>query len=233
MPQKKVELPGVGELILAKRRGAKNVRLSVTATGQIRVSLPAWAPYAAGISFAKNRLEWIQKHLEEHQVGLFFDGMKVGKAHRLAFVPIPEMIIQTRLTKTEVIIKSNWPITDERVQRKIKTTSEKALKTESQTLLPMRLIELAAQHGFTYKEVKIKKLTGRWGSCSSDKTITLSYYLIQLPWYLIDYVLLHELIHTKHMNHSQKFWSDFESIQPNIKSLRREIKAHKPTLQPS
>jgi predicted metal-dependent hydrolase len=79
--------------------------------------------------------------------------------------------------------------------------------------------------------VQIRKLTARWGSCSSAKVITLSYYLMQLPWPLIDYVLLHELSHTEHMNHGSDFWGKFESVLPGAKVLRKEIRTYKPLVQ--
>ncbi|MDR0834242.1 MAG: M48 family metallopeptidase [Candidatus Symbiothrix sp.] len=73
--------------------------------------------------------------------------------------------------------------------------------------LPKQLADIAQAHGFTYLSVKTRKSKTRWGSCSSKKTISLSYYLLLLPQHLIDYVLLHELCHTVHMNHGPAFWA--------------------------
>ena len=66
--------------------------------------------------------------------------------------------------------------------------------------------KLAEQRGFVYTSVSITAAKTRWGSCSSRKTISLSYYLMLLPERLIDYVLLHELVHTREMNHGPAFW---------------------------
>jgi predicted metal-dependent hydrolase len=65
---------------------------------------------------------------------------------------------------------------------------------------------LSKQCGLPYSSVKINSSQGRWGSCSARKDINLSYYLVLLPSHLIDYVLLHELCHTREMNHSERFW---------------------------
>ena len=70
----------------------------------------------------------------------------------------------------------------------------------------------------------------RWGSCSSDQMITLSYFLMQLPWDLIDYVILHELAHTKHLNHGPGFWSELEALCPDARARRKSIKEFRPAI---
>ena len=94
----------------------------------------------------------------------------------------------------------------------------------------MRLQTLAEQHGYDYKSVSIKQLKGRWGSCSEHKDIVLNCFLMELPWNLIDYVLLHELAHTRVMAHGAVFWNEMARVLPEVQSCRRQIKLHKPTL---
>lgn len=231
MPQKTVLIAGIGEVLLIKRRGAKNVRLSVTAGGKIRVSMPSWVPYATGIRFAKSRSDWLENQLSQYLNRFLEHGDRIGKSHRLEFVQTADSKIYTRVTATEIIVKSRYPLSTAAVQSRAEAAAERALALQAKTLLPMRLAELAERHGYSYRSIKIKKLTSRWGSCSSQKDIALSYFLIQLPWHLIDYVLIHELVHTRHMNHSQAFWSEMAVILPNLKEIRREIKNHKPGLQ--
>lgn len=231
MPQKTVSVEGIGDILLVKRRGAKNVRLSVTAAGKVRVSMPSWAPYAAGIRFARSRTVWIEKQLAGHVRRPLMQGDRVGKSHRLCFVSAAGSSINTRVTATEIIIKSAMPAEDAVVQEKAVKAAERALVRQSKILLEERLSVLATRTGYGYKNVKIKKMVSRWGSCSSRKEISLSCYLIQLPWHLIDYVLLHELVHTRYMNHSNQFWDELAKISPDIKNLRREIKKYKPGLQ--
>jgi len=97
-------------------------------------------------------------------------------------------------------------------------------------LLPQRLDQLAAQNGLNYSSVAIRQLKSRWGSCSSAKHITLNLFLMQLPWHLIDYVLLHELTHTKVLRHGPPFWEELEKHAPGARKLRREISAYQPII---
>lgn len=233
MPIKKVFIPEIGDVLLAKRRGAKNLRLSITAKGQVRVSMPAWTPYAAGVSFAKSRADWINSHLKNYREVELIEGMLVGKAHRLHFVNTAGSTITTRITASIVQIATGLPFNNKTVQTRAEAACERALRNEAEHLLPQRIKVLAQHNGFTYKTVKIRKLTSRWGSCSQDKTISLSYYLMQLPWRLIDYVLLHELAHTENLNHGPNFWRTFERALPEARALRKDIRAHKPRLEPT
>lgn len=215
--------------MLAKRRGSTHLRLSITAKGVVRVGMPYWTPYAVGINFAKQRADWIQKHLSGHQNSDFKSGDRVGKSHRLRIIIDPNLAVaKSRINATEVIVTTPFSASHAQTQAKIIQASGKALKKEAEVLLPQRLAVLARKHGYGYSDVKIRSLTSRWGSCSSKKVITLSYFLIQLPWNLIDYVLLHELVHTKQMNHGPAFWSEFEQIMPGAKTLRKQVNAHKP-----
>jgi hypothetical protein len=114
------------------------------------------------------------------------------------------------------------------VQAAARRVGLRALQQEGQALLPQRLELLAHQHGFTYKNVHIRNLKSRWGSCSHDNSIGLSIFLMQLPWRLIDYVLLHELVHTRVHNHSAKFWQELQKYSPSAKQLRKETNTYRP-----
>jgi Predicted metal-dependent hydrolase len=100
-----------------------------------------------------------------------------------------------------------------------------ALRKNAKAVLPPRLSILAQTHGLTYESVSINSSKGRWGSCSARKTINLSCYLLLLPRHLIDYVLLHELSHTREMNHGDGFWSLLDDLtNGNAKMLRNELR---------
>lgn len=230
MAQKTVWLPEIGEVVLSKRRGTRNLRLSVSASGRVRVGMPAWAPYSAGINFALGRKDWLNKHKLKHEPRQLRDGDRIGKSYRLRFQSVQNSRITSRVQTSEVIIKTSLPFSDKTVQHKSKSAAERALRREAEKLLPARLAELAARHGFKYRSVKIKKMTSRWGSCSSQKVITLNFFLMQLPWDLIDHILIHELIHTKHLNHSVSFWAEFERIYPGAKKARKSIRDYHPVI---
>lgn len=99
------------------------------------------------------------------------------------------------------------------------------LKKEAKRILPQRVNELALQFGFDYSVVKIQSSKTRWGSCSKERNINLSFYLMLLPQHLIDYVILHELCHTHEMNHGEKFWLLMDEVTGGkTKKLRAEMK---------
>jgi predicted metal-dependent hydrolase len=94
-----------------------------------------------------------------------------------------------------------------------------------QHLLFDRLKELAAQHGFRYGRAGIRNQKSRWGSCSARNHISLNIQLLALPGHLRDYVILHELVHTEHKNHSQRFWHRLnELVGGKSKALRKEMR---------
>ncbi|MBR5139302.1 MAG: M48 family metallopeptidase, partial [Alistipes sp.] len=79
------------------------------------------------------------------------------------------------------------------------------LRAEAKATLPARTAELAAQHGFKFGRVTIRAARSKWGSCTAKGDISLSLYLMTLPEHLRDYIILHELCHTVHHNHSPRF----------------------------
>lgn len=231
MPQKITHIAGIGEVVVAKRHGTRNIRLSVSAAGRVRVGLPSWLPYSAGIEFAKRRKDWINKHLADHTPHMLMDGGRVGKSYRLKYIHNPHATrTSTRVAGQTISISSHRRLEDDHVQKAARLASERAIKREAEKLLPERLEKLARQHLLSYHSVKVKRLASRWGSCSSNKVITLNFFLMQLPWPLIDYVLIHELIHTRHMNHSPDFWNDFERIHPGAKNTRNILKQYRPVI---
>ncbi|MGH7192412.1 MAG: M48 metallopeptidase family protein, partial [Candidatus Saccharimonadales bacterium] len=100
----------------------------------------------------------------------------------------------------------------------------------AERLLPQRLAAVAEAHGFDYGGVHIKRLKSRWGSCDQDGMIVLNLFLMQLPWEYIDYVLLHELMHTRIMRHGPDFWQAMAELQPDVKALRGRLREYRPAL---
>jgi len=83
---------------------------------------------------------------------------------------------------------------------------------------------LSLKYGFEVKKVSVRKQKSRWGSCSSKGTISLNDRLIEHREEVIDYVIIHELSHLVHMNHSPKFWALVQKHCPNYKLLKRQLK---------
>lgn len=231
MALKKFELADGLGVTVYKRRGSRSIRLTIAASGEIRISMPPWLPYKAGVAFAKSRLDWI--HEQRYTPSLLVAGQIIGKQHRLLFrVNARATKAASRLTSTEIIITHplKTATSDHSVQLLAEKAAVRALRQEATAVLPRRLQLLAKQHDFSYVDVTIKQLTSRWGSCDQQRHIALNLYLMQLPWELIDYVLLHELVHTKHLHHGADFWEALEIVAPGAKQLRTAIGKHKPVV---
>ena len=97
-------------------------------------------------------------------------------------------------------------------------------KEEARKKLGKRLSELAMEHNFQYNRVSIRNQKTRWGSCSSKDNISLNMKLLHLPDQLIDYILLHELVHTRVKNHSQDFWNELETVVPNARIVDKQLR---------
>jgi len=97
-------------------------------------------------------------------------------------------------------------------------------KEQAKSFLPKRTGELAELHSFQYASVKINSAKTRWGSCSSKKNINYSWRIMLFEKDLIDYVIIHELAHTKELNHSPRFWKTVQDALPNYAERRRRIK---------
>lgn len=234
MATKQVSIPDIGTVTLYKRRGNRSLRLSIGANGEVRVSLPYWLPYRAGEQFALSKMPWIMANRVGTNIALR-PGSSIGKAHRLRLEASATVgSITTRIAANEIRI--SYPAIYQPQHPAVQAAAHKAciraLRKEAEVLLPQRLEALAAQTGFSYHSVSVKQLKSRWGSCNSQKEIVLNLFLMQLPWKLIDYVLVHELTHTKVMRHGAPFWREMERHLPHAKQLRKQMADHQPMLRP-
>jgi hypothetical protein len=97
----------------------------------------------------------------------------------------------------------------------------RAMRDRAKHELPPRLMELAARHGLTVSRVSIRNQRWRWGSCSRNGHICLNWRLVTMPESVRDYVLIHELMHLKRMDHSPKFWQLVAAACPDYRDARR------------
>jgi predicted metal-dependent hydrolase len=195
--------------------------------------MPLWTPYRLGLAFSQSKRDWISTQITNRTTQVLSDSLKIGKSHHLVFrqeasITTPRTIIRG----TEVIVSygPNQTSTDSAVQKVAQAACLRALRLQSKALLAQRLQQLALIHGFPYNHVTVKRLKGRWGSCDQHNDIVLNLYLVQLPWELIDYVILHELLHTKVLHHGATFWYELEKVEPKVRQRRKDIKQYRPTL---
>jgi predicted metal-dependent hydrolase len=98
--------------------------------------------------------------------------------------------------------------------------AERELRKRATRELPRRLLELAAEHGFAVTRVSVRNQRWRWGSCSRNGHVCLNWRLVKMPDSVRDYVMIHELMHLKRMDHSPKFWKLVAAACPDFKAAR-------------
>jgi hypothetical protein len=103
---------------------------------------------------------------------------------------------------------------------------ERELRAHATLLLSPRLLELAALHGLAVTRVSIRNQRWRWGSCSRRGHVCLNWRLAQMPGEVRDYVLVHELMHLKRMDHSPEFWKLVEAACPDYQTARAWLRLH-------
>jgi predicted metal-dependent hydrolase len=214
-----------------KRKASRSLRLSIAADGTVRVSIPTWAPYSAGLAFARGRRDWIRA--QQKPTKLLSESQPIGKAHHLHFVA--DSVIKKpvgRLRNSEVLVTYPADLDPNHhiVQKAARAACIRALRSQAEALLPKQIQILAQQFNFDYRSVSVKQLKSRWGSCDSEDNIVFNLFLMMLPWECIDYVILHELTHTNVRHHGPKFWEAMKQVLPHVERLRKVMRTYQPTL---
>lgn len=223
MGSKVFHLDDIGDITVYKRKGARKISLRV-AGPKIRVTQPHWLPYQSGVMFARHQADWIQQQ-NQQQLRSLIDGQQIGKQHQLQICEGSKLASRVQNDRIRIVIPPGVSSDEQRVQLEIRKAIKRALTIEAKTALPKMLDDLAYEHGFRYTTVRVKSMRSRWGSCTHDGTISLNCFLMQLPWEQIEYVLLHELVHTKHMNHGASFWHTMRELMPDVDVRRKALKA--------
>jgi predicted metal-dependent hydrolase len=99
-------------------------------------------------------------------------------------------------------------------------------RTRARRELPPRLMVLAAAHGLTVSKISVRNQKWRWGSCSRRGHICLNWRLVETPAWVRDYVMLHELMHLRRMDHSRKFWKLVAQACPDYQAARQWLREH-------
>ena len=97
--------------------------------------------------------------------------------------------------------------------------------------LPARLLELAARHGLAVERVSVRNQRTRWGSCGPNGRISLNWRLVRMPVWVSDYVMIHELMHLKRLDHSAEYWRLVAAACPAYATARRWLRDHGPSLR--
>ena len=118
-------------------------------------------------------------------------------------------------------------------EQQIKDRVQGWLQTQARRLFGERLEVYAERLGVRHSAYALSSAATRWGSCTADGKIRLNWRLVHFPLSLIDYVVAHELAHLKEMNHSPRFWDTVESIFPEFREAREQLRSHPPEYLPA
>ena len=101
------------------------------------------------------------------------------------------------------------------------------LAEEALKILPDKARRFADRMGVGYRHITIRNQTIRWGSCSAQGNLNFNCLLMLTPEYVQDYVVVHELAHRRHMNHSKEFWAEVGKYCPDYKNCRKKLKEYR------
>lgn len=139
-----------------------------------------------------------------------------------------KFLAQSTLGEMKILCPPTVNFDNMKLQEWLRKVIEEALRRNAKEILPQRLCLQSIYHGLPFNKVKINSSRGRWGSCSGKRDVNLSFFLLLLPQHLIDYVLLHELCHTREMNHGDRFWELLNLVTDNQAfALREELNGYK------
>lgn len=222
-----------GEIKIRKNKLARSVKLSVGVDGNLRASIPYYSPEFAVRRLVNGSRDEIRKMLATHNAkNSYQDGDLIGKTHTLFLRKFSGEEIKISNEGNQILVQIPQELAFENplVQSEIRKTVSKILRKQAKSYLPRRIDFLAEKYGFSFEKLRFSHTGTRWGSCSSSGTISLNIALMNLPDHLIDYVIIHELCHTRQMNHSSKFWQEVEKYCPDYKKYVQEIKQFSPSI---
>ncbi|MBE7078553.1 MAG: M48 family metallopeptidase [Clostridiales bacterium] len=201
----------------------KTLAISIDSFGRLIVRAPKRCDKTRIFNFLKEKENWIsRKKAERTGAGIDLPGENLdgysllleGERYGVALAPIKKVRLDEREKRLYV------PQDDARA------ALVKWLKAEAKRRLSLFTNTQAAEMQTSYRSVRITSAKGRWGSCSYNDAVHYSFRLIYAPTSVIQYVVTHELAHTKHKNHSAAFWQEVEKYCPDWREKRAWLKKH-------
>jgi predicted metal-dependent hydrolase len=204
-------------------KNVKHVGIRVSHDQRVRIVVPKWLPEQHLENILKKREDWIQKHLHrlrtrkhpvplaENQIlfkGKIFHIEQNAQFNRSIEIDEEHLIIRAGDLFLEKNCQLAW------------------YRNEARKYLEHKVQEMAKCNGFHYNKIFIRSQKTRWGSCSKRGNLSFNWKLIKSPLFVIDYLILHELVHTEFMNHSKQYWQKVHSLFPEHKIASQWLKEH-------
>ena len=220
---KVINFKPIGDVVFRKSKRAKRYRITIKEDKTVILTIPNSASFKSGEKIVRDKLSWIEKHLSKMNSAasdkLYFDEKTKfsTRKHALHFKTSEEDKITVFISDKKITVK--YPkylnVHSDEVQHAARFGIVEALRDEAKQFIPQRVVLFAEKFGFDFKNIYIKNLKSRWGSCSNVNNINLNLHLMRIPNRLIDYVILHELAHTVEKNHGKNFWILLDRITDN------------------
>ena len=224
-----VSVPGVpAAVVFVRQRRARHYILRLRADGVVRVTVPWHGSRAEAERFLVARREWVAREHHRREVAA---GNRRGPWRAGTTVPLRGVEVSIDVTPASGRFRVTFggesltvpPLDAGNLRGRVEAHLRRLASRE----LPLRLSGLARVHGFAVSAVSIRNQRTRWGSCSASGRVSLNWRLIQLPPDVCDYVLLHELTHLRHPNHSARFWRELASLCPHYAEARKWLRSSK------
>ena len=213
------------QLIRSKRR-RKTISLHIKEDGRIVISVPYHTPKGEIEKFIKEKESWVIKKISEKERSIkeaektFIPGEKflyLGDWYPLEIGETDDQGIPLKLSFGKFLIEQGHAANT-------KDLFAQWYKKEAKEKIEGRVHYFSNRLQLFPKGLKITSAKYRWGSCSRDNRLSFSWRLIMAPLSVIDYVLIHELVHIKEKNHSKRFWNSLEAILPDYRKHRLWLK---------
>ena len=211
--------------IIRSRR--KTYSLEVTRKGELLVRAPLFMTDRQIEKIVLEKSEWIVQKMElvrrrqaEAPLHTFQDG------EQFPFLGENYPLMKKSGQKTALSFADHTFVLDSRHLQTAASIFESWYRKQARIHFSARISELAPGLKLQPNVLRISSARTRWGSCSTRGTISLSWRLIMAPPHIIDYVIIHELIHLRHPNHSAQFWAAVETHYPNHKAAKLWLKTN-------
>ncbi|MFO1513524.1 MAG: SprT family zinc-dependent metalloprotease [Verrucomicrobiota bacterium] len=201
---------------------ARRYLLRLRPDGTVRVTIPRRGSMAAALDFAERNVGWLAQQFQllaaRPRTSLCWNlGTEIHfHGERVCIEAVGEGTIRFGTERLNV----SPAIAD------LRPAIEGHLHCLAAQELPLRVRELADLHGVSVSRVSVRNQKSRWGSCSRRGSISLNWRLLQTPGFVRDYIILHELAHRRHMNHSARFWQEVGRLCPDYQTAERWLKQH-------
>jgi len=212
-------------LALVRNPRARRYILRLQADGSARVTVPRGGSEREARRFAERQTGWLEQQLLRQAVRpVRHRSWEVGAE---IFLRGEKVRLETLLDGAHTLIRFGAEtVRVASAPGDLRPAVERHLWRLAARELPPRVLELAAAHAQTVTRVTVRNQRSRWGSCSRRGAISLNWRLVQMPPAVRDYIILHELMHLRQMNHSTRFWDEVARVCPDYVAAERWLKQH-------